>query len=56
MFLVIQKNINFYSVFYVHLLCEFFIVLDYDEMNYNLVSGVFYNVFSSVDSSYMQYP
>jgi len=24
---------------------EFFVVLEYDEMNCNLVSGVFYNVF-----------
>jgi len=36
MFSVIQKNIDFYSKFYVHLLCEFSIVLDYDEMNCNV--------------------
>jgi hypothetical protein len=41
MFLVIQRNTNFYSEFYVHLLCEFFVMLDYDEMNYNLVYGGF---------------
>ncbi len=38
---VIQRNIDFYYEFYVHLLCEFFVVLDYDEMNCNLVSQVF---------------
>jgi hypothetical protein len=31
-----------------------FVVLDYDEMNCNLVFGVFYNVFWSANSSYMQ--
>ncbi len=30
---------------YVHLLCEFSIVLDYEEINCNIVSRVFYNVF-----------
>jgi hypothetical protein len=45
MFLVIQKNIDFYNEFYVHFLCEFFVVLDYDEMNCNIVLEVFYNVF-----------
>ncbi len=44
MFLVIQKDINFYIEFYVHLLCEFFIVLNYDEMNCNIISGGFHNV------------
>jgi hypothetical protein len=39
------KKIDFYSEFYVHFLCEFCVVLDYDEMNCNLVSGVLYNVF-----------
>jgi hypothetical protein len=39
------KKHRLYNEFYVHLLCEFFIVLDYDEMNYNIVSRVFYNVF-----------
>jgi hypothetical protein len=53
MFSVLQKNTYFYGEFYVHLLCEFFVVLNYDEMNYNLVSRVFYNVFWSVDFSYM---
>jgi hypothetical protein len=41
MFLVIEIITNFYSEFYLHLLCEFFIVLNYDEMNYNLISGIF---------------
>jgi hypothetical protein len=45
MFSVIQKNIDFYGEFYVHFLCEFFVMLDYDEMNCNLVSRVLYNVF-----------
>jgi len=54
MFLVIQRSTNFYNEFYVYLLCEFFVVLDYDEMNCNVVFGVFYNAFWSVDSSYMQ--
>jgi hypothetical protein len=45
MLLVTHKNIDFYSEFHVHLLCEFFIVSYYDEMNYNLIFGVFYNVF-----------
>ncbi len=41
MFSVIQKNTDFYNEFYVHLLCEFFLVLDYDEMNCNIIFGVF---------------
>jgi hypothetical protein len=45
MFLIIQRSIDFYSEFYVHFVCEFFIMLDYDEMNCNIVSRVFYNVF-----------
>jgi hypothetical protein len=31
----------FYSEFYVHLLCEFSIVSDYDEMNCNIIFRVF---------------
>jgi hypothetical protein len=54
MFSIIQRNTDFYSEFYVHILCEFSIVLDYDEMICNLVFGVFYNVFWSANSSYMQ--
>jgi hypothetical protein len=27
------------------LLCEFYLLLEYDEMNCNIVSRVFYNVF-----------
>jgi len=34
-------------------LCEFSVALDYDEMNCNFVSGVFYNVFWSAEFSYM---
>ncbi len=47
MFLVIQKNTNFYNELCVHLLCEFSIVFNYDEMNFNMVFRVFYNVFWS---------
>ncbi len=53
MFLVIQKSIDFYNELYVHLLCEFFVVLDYDEMNCDCVFEVFYNVFWSADFGYM---
>jgi hypothetical protein len=38
--LVIQRITNFYNEFYIHLLCEFFVVLNYDEMNCNLISRV----------------
>jgi hypothetical protein len=41
---IIQRNTNLYNVFYVHLLCGFLVVLDYDEMNCNLVFGISYNV------------
>jgi hypothetical protein len=54
MFLVIQRNTNFYNEFYVQLLCEFFVVLDYDEMNCIFISRVFYIVFWSANSDYMQ--
>jgi len=44
MFLEIQKNTDFYNEFYIHFLCEFFVVLNYDETN--IISRVFfYNVF-----------
>jgi len=37
------------------LLCELFVVSEYDEINFDFVSKVvFYNVFWSVDSSYMK--
>jgi hypothetical protein len=36
------------------LLCEFFVVLKYDEMNCNFVSGIFYDVLWSVDFGYMK--
>jgi hypothetical protein len=45
MFIIIQRSIDFYNEFYVHLLCEFCVMSDYDEMNCNLVFGVSYNVF-----------
>jgi len=44
MVLIIQKNTNFYSELYVHLLYEFYVVLDYDEMICNIIFEVFYNV------------
>jgi hypothetical protein len=46
MFLVIQKNTNFYNEFYIHLLCEFFVVSNYDETN--LVYGVFFKMYYEV--------
>jgi hypothetical protein len=42
MFSVIQKNTYFYNEFYVHLLCEFFVVSNYDEMNCNLEFVIMY--------------
>jgi hypothetical protein len=45
MFSVIQRSTYFYNEFYVHRLCEFSVVSNYDEMNCNIISGVFYNVF-----------
>jgi hypothetical protein len=55
MFSIIQRSTDFYSEFYVHLLCEFFVVLDYDEMNCNIIfGGFFYNVFISANFGYMQ--
>jgi hypothetical protein len=35
-------------------LCEFSIVSEHDEMNCNIVFGVFYNVFWNVDIGYMK--
>jgi hypothetical protein len=54
MFIVIQKNTDFYIEFYVHIVVWIFLVWKYDEMKCNLVSGVFYNVFLSADSYYMK--
>jgi len=54
MFLVIYKNTCFYNEFYVHLLCEFSVALDYDEMNCNIDLKVFYNVFWNTNFGYMQ--
>jgi hypothetical protein len=42
MFSTVQRNTNFYNEFYVDLLCEFFVVLDYDEMNWNIVSRIIF--------------
>jgi hypothetical protein len=53
MFLVIQRSIDFYNEFYVHMLFDFSTVLNYDEMNCNIVFGVFSNVFWSADFGYM---
>ncbi len=36
------------------LLCKFVVVSEYDEMNYNFVYGVFYNVLGGVYSGYMK--
>jgi hypothetical protein len=54
MVLIIQIITNFYNEFYVHLSCELFIVLDYDEMNYNIVSKVFIMYFEVKIYNYMQ--
>ncbi len=35
-------------------LYEFFVVSENDEMNCNLVFGVFYNVFKNANSGYMK--
>jgi len=35
-------------------LCEFFVVLEYDEMNCNIVFRVFYNVLWSVEFGSMK--
>jgi hypothetical protein len=48
MFLVIQRSTNFYNEFNVHLLCDFFVVLDYDEMNCNIIFGGFFIMYSEV--------
>jgi hypothetical protein len=48
MFSVIQICADFYNEFYIHLLCEFFLMLDYDEMNCNLVFGVFFTMYYEV--------
>jgi hypothetical protein len=36
------------------LLCEFSVVSKYDEMNCNVVVGVFYNVFWNIGFDYMK--
>jgi hypothetical protein len=54
MFSIIQRSTDFYNEFCVQLLCEFSIVLDYDEMNCTLIFGVLYNVLWSVDFGYLQ--
>jgi hypothetical protein len=41
MFSIMQRNTDFYTNFSVHLLFEFFVVLDYDEMNFFFFFGVF---------------
>jgi hypothetical protein len=42
MYLVIQKTINFYNGFYVQVLCDFFVVLYYDEINCIIIFGNFF--------------
>ncbi len=41
MFIIIQRSINFYNEFYVHIVVWIVIVLEYDEMKCNIVFGVF---------------
>jgi hypothetical protein len=36
------------------LMCEFVVVSEYDEINYNYVFGVFYNVLWGADSGSMK--
>jgi hypothetical protein len=36
------------------LLCEFFVVSEDDEMNYDIVFAIFYNVFLGANFGYMQ--
>jgi len=50
MFSIIHRSTDFCNEFCVHILCEFSIVLDYDEMNCILIFRVLYNVLWSVDS------
>jgi hypothetical protein len=47
MFSVIWGSTNFYNELYVHVLCEFFRVLDYDEMKCNIVLE-FFTMYSEV--------
>jgi len=50
MFIVIQRNTNFYSEFYVYIVVWIVCVLEYDEMNCDFVFEVFlYSVFWSGD-------
>jgi hypothetical protein len=41
-------------IFMFILLCDFFVILEYDEMNYNFVSGFLYIVFKIIDLGYMK--
>jgi hypothetical protein len=54
MFILIQKNTNFYNEFYVHIVVWFVLVWKYDEMKCNLVSRVFFKVFWSANFGYMK--
>jgi hypothetical protein len=45
MFIVIQISTDFYSEFYVHIVVWIILAWEYDEMKWNLVFGIFYNVF-----------
>jgi hypothetical protein len=37
-----------------YIFCEFFVVLEYDEINCNIVFGVFYNVLWNANFGYMK--
>jgi hypothetical protein len=53
-FLVKQKVQSFAMISISILLCEFFEVSKYNEINCNLIFGFLYNVFLNADSSYMK--
>ncbi len=50
----IKKVLTFVVISMFILLCEYVVVLELDEMNWNIVSRVFYNVFWSTDFGYMK--
>jgi hypothetical protein len=48
MFTVIYININFYNEFYVHIVVWIVLVWEYDEMKCNIISRVFFKMYSEV--------
>jgi len=43
MFTIIQRSVDFYIEFYVHIVVWIVLVWKYDEMKCNIVFGVFFN-------------